>query len=104
MSKGITTLNKREKQKINLLFIQNFNGQNLDFIVLTEIGSDTHMTSTLGVRGRRVQGKNEILLDVGGWGVRECSRRPIFIFFIKENWICAMTRHHAEQNINIVYC
>ena len=49
----------------------------IDFIVLTEIGSDTHMTSTLGVRGRRVQGKNEILLDVGGWGVRECSRRII---------------------------
>ena len=26
----------------------------------------------------------------------------IFIFFIKENWICAMTRHHAESNINIL--
>ena len=25
-------------------------------------------------------------------------------FFIKENWICAMTRHHAEPNINMVYC
>ena len=23
-------------------------------------------------------------------------------FFIKENWICAMTRHHAESNINIL--
>ena len=33
--------------------------------------------------------------------VRECSRRPIF-FFIKENWIYAMTRHHAESNINIL--
>ena len=28
-------------------------------------------------------------------GVSECSGRPIF-FFIKENWIYAMTRHHAE--------
>ena len=23
-------------------------------------------------------------------------------FFIKENWICAMTRYHAESNINIL--
>ena len=43
-----------------------------------------------------------MLLDVGGWRVSECSRRPIFIFFIKENWICAMTRHYAEPNINIL--
>ena len=28
----------------------------------------------------------------------ECSELLIFIFFIKENWICAMTRHHAESN------
>ena len=32
----------------------------------------------------------------------ECHERPIFIFFIKENWICAMIRHHAESNINIL--
>ena len=25
-----------------------------------------------------------------------------FYFFKKENWICAMTRHHAEPNINIL--
>ena len=47
--------------------------------------------------------KNEMLSDVWGWGVSECSGRPIFFFFIKENWICAMTRHHAEPNINLVY-
>ena len=23
-------------------------------------------------------------------------------FFIKENWICAMSRHHADSNINIL--
>ena len=38
---------------------------------------------------------------VGGWG-SECSGRPIFIFFIKENWICALTRLHAESIINIL--
>ena len=43
-----------------------------------------------------------MLLDVQGWGVSERSGRPIFIFFIKENWICVMTRHHAEPNMNIV--
>ena len=37
-----------------------------------------------------------------GGRVRECYGRPIFIFFIKENWICAMTRHQAEPNINIL--
>ena len=45
--------------------------------------------------------KNEILSDLGGWGVSECSGRPIFIFFY---WICAKSRHHAltEPNIDIL--
>ena len=30
-----------------------------------------------------------------------CPGRPIFSVFIKENWIWAMARHHAESNINI---
>ena len=29
-----------------------------------------------------------MLSDVGGWGVSECSGRPISFFIIKENWIC----------------
>ena len=49
------------------------------------------MTSTL--RGEEVG----VLSDVGGWGVSECSGCSIFIFFIKENWIWAMTRHHANN-------
>ena len=24
------------------------------------------------------------------------------LFFFKENWICAVTRHHAEPNINML--
>ena len=43
-----------------------------------------------------------MLLDVGGWCVSECSGRPIFILFIKENWICTVTRYHVEPNINIL--
>ena len=43
-----------------------------------------------------------MLSDVGGWGVHEGSGSPVFIFFIKENWICAVTRHHAESNIDIL--
>ena len=31
-------------------------------------------------------------------GVTECSVGPIFIFFIKENLISAMMRHHAGPN------
>ena len=42
-----------------------------------------------------------MLSDVGGWGFSKCSGRPIFVF-IKENWICEMTIHHAEPNINIL--
>ena len=36
-------------------------------------------------------------VGVGGWRVFQTSD----IFFIKESWIYAMTRHHAEPNINI---
>ena len=43
-----------------------------------------------------------IVIERRGWGVSECSGRPIFISFIKENWICAITRHHAKPNINIL--
>ena len=39
-----------------------------------------------------------MLSGVGEKGVSECSGRPVFIFFIKESWICAMTRRHAEPN------
>ena len=45
--------------------------------------------------------ENEMLSDIGGRGlVSKCSGRPILIFFSKENWIGAMTRYHAEANIN----
>ena len=60
--------------------------------------SDTHITSTLrGERGEGVWQKWEVI-GWRGWGVSKCSRHLIFIFFIKENWICAITRHHAEPN------
>ena len=47
--------------------------------------------------------------DVGQWSHNEnvkiwsvflwLSGHPIFIFFIKENWIYALTRHHTELKI-----
>ena len=55
---------------------------------------DTHITSIL--RWGRGKGKNEMLSDVGVWGVSVCSRLPTF-FFIKKNWIYTMTRHHANN-------
>ena len=51
--------------------------------------------------GEGVYGKNEMLSDVWGRGFSECSGRPIFNFFVKENYIGAMTKYHAEPNINI---
>ena len=65
--------------------------------------SDTHMTYIL-TRLVWIR-KNEMLSNVGGeqggaeTGVSKCSGCPIFIIFIKENWIGTMTRH-AESNIN----
>ena len=46
--------------------------------------------------------KNEMLLDVEGWGVSECSGSTIFIFLINENWICVMAESHAEPNTNCI--
>ena len=60
------------------------------------------MTSTLS--GWRFKAEIEMLSDQevgGGGGIRKCFGRQVFIFFVKENWICDMTRHHAEPNINI---
>ena len=59
------------------------------------------MTSTFRGGGGLRQ-KQNVLGRRGGGCVSECSGRPIFIYFIKENWVCAMTRHHAEPNINII--
>ena len=51
-----------------------------------------------------VQGKNEMLLDVVGWDVNECSGRPIFIFFIKDNClnciVCGLNRT-VERVVNL---
>ena len=41
---------------------------------------------------------SEKLLDKVGWVVSKFSGRPIFIYFIKGNWICSVTSHHAEPN------
>ena len=39
-----------------------------------------------------------MLPDAGvGEGVSNCSGRSILIFFIKENWICTMSRYHANN-------
>ena len=39
---------------------------------------------TTNFRGGEGQDKNEMLSDVGEWGVSECSGRPIFIFLLKK--------------------
>ena len=69
-----------------------------------QLRADTYMASTLrgGGGGVKGGGENEMLPDVGGGG-SECSACPIFIFFIKENWTCAMNRHHAESNISKMF-
>ena len=39
---------------------------------------------------------------MGGGGLLSFLDVQSFFFFIKENLICAMTRHHAEPNINML--
>ena len=76
--------------------------------MLLQVTEDTHMTSTLRGGGVGVPGLGGAVrqkwdvIGCRGWEVSELSGRPIFIFFIKENWIYAMARHHAELNINIL--
>ena len=52
---------------------------------------DTHMTSTW--RGVGGEGKNEMLSDVGDGGLASVLDVQSSSFLIKENWICAVTRH-----------
>ena len=59
---------------------------------------DTHMTSTLRGLGWGVRQK----WDGRRFGGSECSWRPIFVFFIKVNWICTMTRYAESNNILLV--
>ena len=42
-----------------------------------------------------------MLSGLWGWGLAKVLDVQS-LFFSKENWICAMTRHHAESNINIL--
>ena len=43
-----------------------------------------------------------MLLDVGGGELAKVLDVQCFFFFIKEDWICAITSHHVESNINIL--
>ena len=47
-------------------------------------------------------GKNEMFRGVGGGGLTSVQDVQSFFIIIKENWICAVTRHHAEPNINML--
>ena len=44
-----------------------------------------------------VIGRRERRRRRGGGGGSKCSVRPIFIYFIKENWICAINRHYVTN-------
>ena len=69
---------------------------------LISIRDDTHMTFTLNVGVGRLRQKLSVIRrrEVGR---SKCSGRRIFILFNKENWICPMTKHHVEPNINILF-
>ena len=52
-----------------------------------------------GVGGGRLR-QNKMSSDVRDEGLASILDVQSF-FFIKENWVCAMSRHHDEPNINI---
>ena len=58
------------------------------------IWGDTHMV--FAQRGVGGLGKSDMLSDVGEWGLASVLEAQSF-FFIKQSWICAMTRHHANN-------
>ena len=56
------------------------------------------MTFTLREEGGTREGKNEMLSDVGDGGLSSIlACMSDLYFFIRENWIWAMTRHHANN-------
>ena len=59
------------------------------------------MTSTLKNGGGACNAKIRCY-RLKGAGVASVLDVQSLIFFIKENWICAITRHHAESNISIL--
>ena len=61
---------------------------------------DTHMASTLMGGGDRGRGgaKMSMLSTEGGEGLASVLNIKSLIFFVKENWICAITKHHPEPN------
>ena len=69
----------------------------------TVIRGDTRMTSTLMRGGELGKGQAKAkCYRIQGVGVGECTGHQIFVFFFKENWICAMNRHYTEPKINIL--
>ena len=56
------------------------------------------MTFTLREEGGTREGKYEMLSDVGDGGLASIlACMSDLYFFIRENWIWAMTRHHANN-------
>ena len=82
------------------MFRQLFGKLSVKFLWRFMVRGDTHITSILSGGAGTTQKWD--VIGRRGVRVRECSGRPIFIFFTKENWICTMTRLHAETNINIL--
>ena len=66
------------------------------------VRGDRRMTSTLrGMGGETVRQEWADVIGRRGWGLVSVLDLQSLFSFIRENWICAMTRHHAEPNINI---
>ena len=68
---------------------------------IIHIRGDTHMTSTFRGAGK-CKAKMRCYRTNGVGGLQVSWTSNLRFFFIKENWICAMTRYHAEPNINIL--
>ena len=59
-----------------------------------------HIWRPLWVGGR--QKRDVVNTSRREWGLTSVLDVQSFFFVVKESWICAMTRSHAEPNINIL--
>ena len=82
-----------------LLLPVRFHLISLLFIIYHLLWGDTHMASTLN--GVWEEAKMRCYQTYQGRG-QQVFWKSNFFFSVEKNWICTMTRHHTESNVNIL--
>ena len=67
---------------------------------IAEMFAIVNMPKLYRVRTSNTGRQKWYIIERRAIGASKFSGRPILFFFIKENWIWAMTKRHDEPNIN----